>query len=249
MERITLVFVKRGICCDKTLQSEFFFTKIFSSIDEIIFHSRYEALRKNRMKEIENLEKQERLLCECLGRTPKGLQECPLPSPKQLSTFENYLEELEREKLDRMETFRTKQSEIIELVAQIGIQPFLDFEKSIIEGDFLLTDSNMELLEKFHKSLKKQLADYTEEIETISKRIEQLWNILEIDVGQRDEFRTVCVGNAIDRLNILKEELKKCEILKSENMQVCFCLFIVCHLLNCLCFSVDIHRKTPERVN
>lgn len=140
-----------------------------------------------------------------------------------------------------MEKFCTIKTEILQLVAEIGVKPFLDIEKAVVERDdaeFLVTDSNMELLENFHESLKKQLTNYKEEIDVVSKKIEQLWNILETDIQERDAFRNKCVGNLIDKLNILKKELKKCEVLKRENIQVCFCLF-VCFLYRFNCFFLQ----------
>lgn len=180
---------------------------------------------ETRLKEIERLEKQERLLCRCFGRTPKGLQATPLPSQKVIVAFENYLEELEREKFERMETFCARKTAILELVSEIGVKPDLDFEKTVIEKDdseFLVTDENMEKLVQLHESLKNKLMEYNEEIDAVREKIEKLWNFLDIDIQERDLFRSKCVGNAMDKLSNLKEELRRCEALRSKNIEVYF---------------------------
>lgn len=180
-------------------------------------------MRAIRIKEIDHLENCERHLCRNLGRTPKGLKSFPLPSQKHILAFETYLEELEREKFERREQFCSKKHEIIQLINELGVQPFMDFEKIVIEKEddaFLVTDGNMEQLHEFHESLVKQLSESKEEMDGLSKRIEKLWNVLETDMQERDIFRKKCVGNVLERVAVLKEELKNCELLKCKNIQV-----------------------------
>lgn len=197
---------------------------------------RFESMRANRIKTIEALENCEQQLCKNLGCTPKGLMCFPLPSQKLILSFENYLEDMEKEKFIRRERLCKKKEEIIQIVKKLGIQPFMDFEKTVIEGDdsmFLVTDDNMEKLEHLHQSLKQQLSDSEEEAENLSKKVEKLWNVLEVDEQERDLFRNKCVGTVFQKIALLKEELKRCDLLKCKNIQVGICVNFFIYFIRC----------------
>lgn len=176
-----------------------------------------------RLSEVEKLTKREAGLCRSLGRTPKSLKTSPLPSQETMATFEQYLEEMEKDRFERFERFCMVKQNILAIINDVGIEPYMDFEKLIVENEdraFLVTDSNMKQLDQYYESLLRQQAELKEQIETLRKEIESLWNVLEIDIKERELFRNQHKGHTVEILKILKAESMRCEELKRKNIQV-----------------------------
>ncbi|KAJ8960390.1 hypothetical protein NQ314_006080 [Rhamnusium bicolor] len=78
----------------------------------------------------------------------------------------------------------------------------------------------MKQLEQLHRSLHKQLKDVKEEIVQRRKKIDDLWNLLDVDFKEREAFRQKYIGNSVDVLEALRLEVKRCEELKMANIKV-----------------------------
>ncbi|KAJ8962640.1 hypothetical protein NQ318_001033, partial [Aromia moschata] len=70
------------------------------------------------------------------------------------------------------------------------------------------------------KSLNKQLKSVKEDIAHLRTKVDDYWNLLDIALKEREEFRQRHKGNSVDVLEALKAETKRCEELKKANIKV-----------------------------
>ncbi|XP_030764869.1 protein regulator of cytokinesis 1-like [Sitophilus oryzae] len=181
-----------------------------------------EAIINAKKKEIEVLNEKQIIYCKHLGKEPKYNLPCPpLPTPAQLEEFQKYIERLEHEKFEREEKYCILKEDIARIVKELKYKPNTDFECKVLSSDnFTVTNENMNKLEFFCKSLKEIKASTEEEVSHLRMRVEDLWKMLEIDLFDRDEFRTHYVGNSLDTLEALRVEVKRCEEIRKANIKV-----------------------------
>lgn len=158
-----------------------------------------------------------------LGKEPKILKDNPLPSFEEIEELQKHIEKLEAEKFTRLEKFLSVKEEILEVVSELNVKPSSKFEKNVFSVDdsvFLVTDENMEQLDLLHKILIKQQKNVKEEIAQLRNKIDNYWNLLEVDLKEREDFRQKYTGNSLDVLQVLQAEVKRCENLKKANIKV-----------------------------
>ncbi|KAJ8928189.1 hypothetical protein NQ314_019252, partial [Rhamnusium bicolor] len=200
--------------CQEQYQSFFLF--IF------LFLFRYEKLIEVRVNELNKLRKKQLELCNNLGKEPKIIKDSPLPSSEEIEEFQKHIEKLESEKFNRLEKFISTKEELLDIIKELNIQPSSNFEKEVFASDdsaFTVTTENMKQLEQLHRSLHKQLKDVKEEIEQRRNKIDDLWNLLDVDLKEREAFRHKYIGNSVDVLEALRSEVKRCEELKKANIK------------------------------
>ncbi|XP_057657790.1 protein regulator of cytokinesis 1-like [Diorhabda carinulata] len=182
-----------------------------------------EQMVEARMSEVNQLRSKQLELCKNLGREPILIKDHPLPSLNEISDLKKHIEQLEQETFDRLEKFTTVKGELIEIINLLGYTPSTQFELAVITGeesDFKITEENMESLDLFLYNMKKELNNVKEEIYQLRTKIEQLWNMLDVDFVEREEFRKKYVGDSLNTLEALRLELKRCESLKRANIKV-----------------------------
>lgn len=176
-----------------------------------------------RQSELNKLRGAELELCNILGKEQKNLQDNPLPSSKEVEEFQRYIEKLETLKFNRLEQFLSVKEEILEIVNTLNVEPSSQFEKNVFSLDdsaFFVTDENMKQLDLLHKGLIKQQKNVEEEIAQLRNKIDDYWNLLDIDLKEREDFRQKSSGNSLDTLQALRTEFKRCENLKKANIKV-----------------------------
>lgn len=159
-----------------------------------------------------------------MGRRPKTYVGDKLPSRKYIIEYEAYLEYLELEKFEREDTFLKIKTEIQALAVQLKLKPTLDFERNIIsqdDGQFLVTDQNMESLKRFHNSVLLQRDEVTSKITELREQLDSLWGILEEDRQTCEAFLQTNTGYNYETLAALTKEVQRCENLKKANIEVC----------------------------
>lgn len=161
-------------------------------------------------------------LCNSLGREPRILKDNPLPSYDEVKEFKKYIEKLETEKYSRLKKFFSVKEDLLKIITEINIKPASQFEKSVFSHDseFLVTNENMEKLEFLHRRLIKQRNHIKEEITRLRNKINDYWNLLDVDRTEREVFQQKYVGDSLDVLHALQDETKRCENLKKANMKV-----------------------------
>nr|CAH7737043.1 unnamed protein product [Callosobruchus chinensis] len=180
----------------------------------------YEQIYNARVAETDKLREKQLHLCKSLGMQPKILKQMPLPSAAELEQFKEHLEQLEDERFKRQEQFCTTREDILKIVKQLNYKPALEFEKQVVSGnDFVVCDENMELLRQFHEQLRKEYKNVTEEIAEGWSKLEELWNMLDIELLEQHKFRETHKGNSLDVLQGLQNELARCNDLKKANIE------------------------------
>lgn len=181
----------------------------------------YETIINRNKKELEALRDKQQRLCKHLGLEQKfTIQYPPFPTPAQLETIQKYIEELESEKFEREEKYCLLKHDITKLVEEIKYKPTSDFEQKVLSSDnFLVTKENLKKLEFFLISLKEIKKATEEEISQLRGRTEDLWKMLDVDLMDRQEFRSHYTGNSIVTLEALRLEVKRCEEVRKANIK------------------------------
>ncbi|KAG5867238.1 hypothetical protein JTB14_015123 [Gonioctena quinquepunctata] len=178
------------------------------------------AVRKT---DLNKLRQKQLDLCKCLGREPKVVNDDPLLSSAEISDFQSHIEKLEQEKFERIEKFCVMKEEITNIIHELNVSPSTVFQKSIIsknDAEFMVTDENMKALDDFHYSIKNQLANVREEIAHLRSSVDNYWELLDVPLQDRQEFRGKYTGNSVDVLDALRTEIKRCTDLKKANIKV-----------------------------
>ncbi|VEN63330.1 unnamed protein product [Callosobruchus maculatus] len=180
----------------------------------------YQQIYDARFAEIDNLREKQQNICKSLGVEPKILKQDPLPSAADLEQFKEYLDQLEDERFKRQEKFCSTREDILKIIGQLNYKPCLEFEKQVISGnDFQVCNENMERLEQFHQQLQRDFKNVKEEIIDSWMKLQELWNMLDIELLEQHKFRETHKGNSLDVLEGLREELVRCNDLKKANIE------------------------------
>lgn len=86
--------------------------------------------------------------------------------------------------------------------------------------DFCVTDENMKQLERFRDKLVLDKQKITKDIDNLWTSIDHHWNLLDVDMVQRESFRKKYPGISYEVLDDLRKELKHCEEQKRANLKV-----------------------------
>lgn len=184
---------------------------------------RFESLMIRRKEELAQLQTKQIELCNSLGKHPKVLPGSPLPNPDQILDLRVHIENLEREKYEREEKYLEMKGEILKLMEELQLKPTCNFEYEVVDGEdsnFAVTDDNMKQLEEFYKKLIKRKEDMIEEINEKWNKIDTLWNALDVDMKERSKFIDANQTKSIEVLYALKEEIKRLDSVKKENIKV-----------------------------
>ncbi|CAG9763822.1 unnamed protein product [Ceutorhynchus assimilis] len=150
--------------------------------------NKYEAVVNAKKLALENLNKKQIQLCKILTKNKYNyaidLKYPPLPTQAQF-------DKLEAEKFEREEKFVNLKHEITEIVDEIKYKPNSDFEREVLSSDdMMLSNQNLKMLEFFAKCMKELKLSTEEEVSHLRTRIEDLWKMLDIELIDRDEFRS-----------------------------------------------------------
>ncbi|CAG9763810.1 unnamed protein product [Ceutorhynchus assimilis] len=161
--------------------------------------NKYEAVVNAKKLALENLNKKQIQLCKELDRKIQiDLKYPPLPTQAQF-------DKLEAEKFEREEKFVNLKHEMTEIVDEIKYKPNSDFEREVLSSDdMMLSNQNLKMLEFFAKCMKELKLSTEEEVSHLRTRIEDLWKMLDIELIDRDEFRSHYTENSLDTLEALK---------------------------------------------
>ncbi|KAG5897209.1 hypothetical protein JTB14_022560 [Gonioctena quinquepunctata] len=157
-----------------------------------------------RRKELIKFRQKQLELCKCLGREPKVVNDNPLPSSDEISDFQIHIEKLEQEKFERFEKFYVMKDEITSMMQELNVFASTEFQKNILSKD----DS------------KFMLENVKGEISHLRASVDNYWNLLDVSLHERQEFRERYTGNSIEVLDALRIEIRRCADLKKANIKV-----------------------------
>ena len=109
-------------------------------------------------------------------------------------------------------------------MTELQVVPTSDFEKFVMcneDAMFRPTKDNMAALHNLHQRLGHQLEDTKTEITELRDKLIQFWDRLRVDDRHREAFRTQHKYHSAGTLKALKDEIKRCEKLKYQNIK-CF---------------------------
>ncbi|PNF26068.1 hypothetical protein B7P43_G06395 [Cryptotermes secundus] len=182
----------------------------------------YRKIKQSRLHRLAELKSKEELLCNALGIQPHADFAHQVPSEQQLVEFELYIKKKIDEKERLMSVYQESKSAIVTIVSELKIVPVLEFEKLVLcEEDtaFRPTKENMAALKQLHMRLEQQLEDTKAEVTELREKLTQLWDRLHEDYNHRNIFLGAHRGYSADTLRALKDELKRCEELKCQNIK------------------------------
>ncbi|KPI92615.1 PREDICTED: protein regulator of cytokinesis 1-like [Papilio xuthus] len=181
-----------------------------------------EQVLQRRMK-MERLLEWQKDIGEKLGTTIYELQDVPLPSEEELDKLKNHLEVLQAERDKRVEIFLNTQVEIKDIMEKLHIKPQNKFEQLVVSSlsvDFKVTDLNMDRLAKLQQDLQDKYQQTNNRVLELRERLAKLWDCLEEDHIYRENFLQAHIGCNPDTENALKEEIRRCDQIKRQKIQV-----------------------------
>ncbi|XP_047508483.1 protein regulator of cytokinesis 1-like isoform X1 [Pieris napi] len=183
----------------------------------------YREQVKQRTIKMERLLEWQQDLSEKLGVTMQQLQEIPLPSEEELDQLKHNLEVLQAERDRRVESFLYTQVEIKNIMEKLQMKPQSKFEQMVVSSlsvDFKVTDMNMDRLAKLQQDLQEKYEQTNNRVLELRERLARLWECLEEDQIYRDNFLQAHPGCSPPTEAALKEELKRCEVIKRQKISV-----------------------------
>lgn len=182
----------------------------------------YRKIKESRLQRLAELKSKEDLLCNALGIQPQADFANQIPSEQQLNEYEVYVKEKSDEKERLMQVYQKSKSAIVAIMTELKIVPTLEFEKLVIcEEDtaFKPTKENMNALRQLHQRLEHQLEDTKAEVTELREKLTQLWDRLHEEYSHREMFLAAHRGHSAGTLKALKDEIKRCEELKRQNIK------------------------------
>ncbi|XP_004928222.1 protein regulator of cytokinesis 1 [Bombyx mori] len=181
-----------------------------------------EQVEQRRMK-MERLLEWQRDLVDKLGVTIHELQEIPLPSEEELDRLKDHLEKLQAERDKRAEIFLNVQVEVKDIMEKLQIKPHNKFEHivtSSLSVDFKVTDLNMDRLAKLQQDLQEKFEQTNNRVLELREKLSKLWDCLDEDQIYRENFLHAHPGCHPQTESAIKEEIKRCEQIKRQKIQV-----------------------------
>lgn len=220
----------------------------------------FEELFNRRREEVENCIEEQRLLCEALEEPLRPLSLDPLATELELSIFQEHLTNLKSEKRRRSKEIDCLKEEIEAICTELDVT----VSESVNERWVPVSNSSNEQnnKKKFSKfssftptmehldKLRNELTELRQRRENIKRdcdqmlnELESLWNCLEVDSSVRERYRELAAIYRQSALDDIKDELKRCKVLKRENVK----LFVNKLRQQIVAAWDQIHRSQRER--
>ena len=191
-----------------------------------ILKTKFEELKKvkdERMNHLVSLREKRDEYCTRMGEEPLPLQlKTSIPAQTELVELQSYVSTLRGEMNHRKNRFTTTKEAIMQMVREMEYEPKTEFEKSVIvdaEDKFILSQGNLDKLIKFHKKLVKENEENKAKKIEMFKRLEYLWDKLDVPIEAREVIQKSYESNSIKTLESLKkDELDKYELIRQEKM-------------------------------
>ncbi|KAG4068667.1 hypothetical protein HA402_002358 [Bradysia odoriphaga] len=175
---------------------------------------------QSRKLQIKELLLQQESLCNILDEPKWKLYEDPLSSADDIDLFKQNLTYLHDLKIEREKTLMKLRSEIAQLSHELDLPIIEDPCHSLLNNsDVTLSNYNIGLLSQLERDLTQQKIEISTAVINLKKKLEILWDCLEVDKSVRKKFNayTGCSQATYDRL---KQELNRCEGEKRRHIKV-----------------------------
>lgn len=178
--------------------------------------------KDKRLEKMRELCDAEHAMCDRLKTTPKiSLIVDSVPTTKQLEDFDVHVKSLQAKVMDRMQTLEQFKEDVRVLLDELDLSPETAFEHDVIKtGDtFVLSDENMQHLHDYYGKLSMLKSRSVSVAESLKEEIGVIWDKLCVNTQHRDIFMMSHCDCHPKTIQSLKEELKRCKLLRTENLQ------------------------------
>lgn len=191
---------------------------------EKCLREKWERLQKVKDDRIEQLVELQRRLEDVQYRLGKkdlppytgGITELELDALKCRVT----LHEQERDRLQS--SYEETQSAIQQIFRDLEMTASFPFDKMVLStppNTFVLSAENMAAVKKLHQNMEQKLSDAKHDATELRERLSNLWERLQISSHHREEFLHAHRGYSLPTITAFKDELKRCEAIKRENIE------------------------------
>ncbi|KAG1680518.1 Protein regulator of cytokinesis 1 [Nymphon striatum] len=182
-------------------------------------------VQRQRIERFNELTEREAILCQCLAVPQLTFSESnvDVPSIAEMDELEQHVIMLSDEKTKRQEQFHTMKLSIESLMSKLEYSPTTQLECDLVcedKNSFTLSSEHVQNVTELLVKLQKLENDYIQEAETLRKRLDVLWDRLDIDKAERDQFSILNSGYKPSVIHAIKNEIHRCEDLKRQNMKL-----------------------------
>ncbi|NP_001004494.1 protein regulator of cytokinesis 1a [Danio rerio] len=178
--------------------------------------------KSSRQTELKSLIQQDQDLCDVLCEDLFPIHPERVPSQQQLQNYRQHINTRNQEKERRHAEFVEMKRQITVLMEDLEQSPDTTFEKDAVcedEDAFCLSVENISSLKVLLRQLETRKAESEALSVSIQARIEELWEMLEIPLEERDGLMLHTHSSTKSRLNALQAEFQRMEGLKKKNIE------------------------------
>ncbi|XP_067293011.1 protein regulator of cytokinesis 1a isoform X2 [Pseudorasbora parva] len=175
-----------------------------------------------RQSELKSLIQQDQDLCDVLCDELFPIHPERVPSQQQLQNYRQHINTRNQEKERRHDEFVEMKRQITVLMEDLEQHPDTTFEKDAVcedEDAFCLSVENISSLKVLLRQLESRKAESEALCVSICGRIEELWEMLQVPVEERESLRQTTHTSTKSRLNALQAALQRLEGLKKKNIE------------------------------
>ncbi|XP_043076816.1 protein regulator of cytokinesis 1 [Puntigrus tetrazona] len=186
---------------------------------------RVESLLKEkneRLREMNDLKKQDEDLCVTLCATPYYIPSGSVPSQSQLQELKEHVEKLSKEKVSREKVFSGLRDDIRSLMDEMGHEPESSLERESICPDtdiFLLTHDNIKALQLLLSQLQIKKESLFSARDKLKERATSLWNRLSCPEPEGEAFREAAMSTLSDDIRRWKGYVEHLEELQLAQLE------------------------------
>lgn len=178
--------------------------------------------RQLRLREAINLRTQEGELCARLARIPEYIQSDTVLTKDQVKEANTRIGFLTAEKNKREIKLAKAAKDILELWTVLDIRARNEREEHIESGNldsFQLSNENMQWLEQMKQSLTMTLEENKKLQKSLMTKVQSLWTRMELPEEDQKKFLEQHTGFSDHLIVKLKEEVRRLEELKLQNLE------------------------------
>lgn len=188
--------------------------------------AKFDELKKvkdERMDKLSSLLEKRDRLCDSIGEKPEFLKlMTTIPAEHEIAELQSYVSKLQSDKNKRMNQFITIKSDIVNLMAELGLSANGKFEISAVSNDadqFILSKENIKKLVDWQQKLEKTNEANKAKKAAMIERLNYLWTKLEIDESECEDILQHYPINSQQVLDSLKtEQIDKYEAIRKERL-------------------------------
>lgn len=132
-----------------------------------------------------------------------------IPSQEELCQLQSIVGKLQLERTKRLNRFRDLRQSILISAEELEYKPKNELERIVFDSEeskYVLSNQNITKLVKLHTELEKTIKKNEADKEMLIKRLEYLWDLLEVPTDERDDILSQYISKSNDCIARLKKE-------------------------------------------